>query len=162
MSYKWRIKWKDFNEQELIISEAQGKFLNEKLIQDEKERGDRFVINGIPYLYSSINNVEPTTQKEDSDIKSLMAGTGAELTSGPLIDNEGFVVTNWVKKLVSSKEYEGYYARHPSYYSLDRTDNGGIYIAFRRVEQINSERPSDVELCTEQEAERLWKYSTAV
>ena len=161
MAYKWRIKWKDYNEQELLITEAQGKYLNEQLVLDEAQRGDRFTLNNIPYLYSSINNVEPTTRKEDEDIKSLMAGTDAELTSGPIMDNEGFVVTNWCKKLVSSKEYEGYYARHHSYYTLDRTDTGGVWIAFRRVEQLNSERPSDVEICTEQEADRLWKYYNA-
>lgn len=156
--YYWRIKWKDYNEQELFISEAQGRYLNSQIILDSSVRGERFTLNGIPYRYDSIDNVEPTTKRVESDIKELLAGAGVPLESGPMLDPEGYVIANWYKRVIGSKEYEHYYAHHPSYYSLDRNETGNITIAFRRIEMMNGERPMDIELCTEQESDRLWKY----
>lgn len=156
--YYWRIKWKDYNEQELIITDNQGKYLNNQLILDPTTRGDRFTLNGVAYRYDSIDNVEPTTKRVESDIKQLLAGAGLNLESGPMLDLEGYVIANWYKRLISSKDYERYYARHPAYYTLDRGDSGNITIAFRRVEMMNSEHPTDIELCNEQESNRLWKY----
>lgn len=162
MSYYWRIKWKDYNEQELLVSEAQGKYLNEQLTTDPVIRGDRFTLNGIAYRYDAIDNVEPTTKRVEDKVKALYAGRAEELKTGPLIDTEGYVVTNWYKKVISSKEYEKYYANHPSYYTLDRADTGNVTIAFRRVEEINGDRPTDIDLCTEDEASRLWKYTDSM
>jgi len=158
----WRIKWKDFHKDDLLITESQGKFLNKQLVLDEATRGeDRFTLNEIAYRYDAIDVVEPTNKREEDDIKLLFGSEAEELKSGPLLDSEGYVIANWYKRDISSQEYEKYYAGHPSYYSLGRTDTGSITIAFRRVEEMNSIRPSHLELCTEEEANRMWKYSTA-
>jgi len=155
MSYYWRIKWRDYNEQELLISEKQAQIINQNLTLEN--RPERFVINKIPYRYDAIDVVEPTTKKVEEDVKQLYAGGAERLKTGPILDEEGFVIANWYKRQVSSKEFEKYYANHPSYYTLERLDSGNIVIAFRRAEEINATRPADLELCTEQEVERLWK-----
>jgi len=155
MNYYWRIKWKDYNEQELLISEKQAQVINQNLVLEN--RPERFVINKIPYRYDAIDVVEPTTKKVLDDVKALYAGTAEKLKTGPIIDEEGDVIANWYKKTISSKEYEKYYAGHPSYYTIGRNDSGNVIIAFRKAEEYNGNRAEDIEICTAEETERMWK-----
>ena len=158
MGYYWRIKWRDYNEQDILISEKQGRYINEQLILEP--RPDRFTINGIAYRYNAIDVVEPTTKKIASDIKMLYAGGAELLKSGPVINGEGDVVANWCKKIVSGKEYEKYYGAHPGYYTLSRDGTSSVTIAFRYAEELNRARPDGIELCSEAETERLWRVYT--
>src|SRR5690606_30282769 len=103
--------------------------------------------------------VERTTKRVEDDTKKLYAGEAMKLSKEPLIDDEGCVVTNWYKKLVTPKEYESYYAKSSSYYLLSR-DANEIWIGIRIVEMENGDRPDYLEICTKEEADRLWSFST--
>lgn len=153
MSYYWRIKWRDYNEQELLITDKQAQIINQNLVLEN--RPERFTLNSIPYRYDAIDVVEPTTKKVEEDT-SLLGSGDTKLESGPVVDQEGSVVTNWYKKQVTSKEYESYYGKHHGYYLLSR-DANEIWIAIRVPEEFNKEKNPELELCSQGEADRLWK-----
>lgn len=159
--YWWAIKWKSFAEADLLVSEKQAEYIDKKLDLPASERGEFFKINGEKYSYSDIRRVERTTKRIQSDTKALYSGLADSLNEGPIINEDGDVTTNWYKKLVTAKEYESYYAKAHSYYLISR-DGADCWVAIRLVEKVNGDRPDYLELCTKEEAERLWKISSTV
>lgn len=157
--YYWAIKWKSFTEADLLLSEKQAKFIDQKLDEPAENRGEFFKINGERYRYDDIRKVERTTRRIEDDTKKLYSGEAMKLSKEPLIDGEGCVVTNWYKMLVTPKEYESNYAKHSSYYLMDKSPDG-YWIGIRCIEYENGERSDYLELCTKEEADKLWKLSS--
>lgn len=154
--YYWAIRWKSFADPDLLVSEKQAQYIDSMLDKKEDERPQHFKINGERYSFSDIRRIEQTTKRvEDNTVKLLYSGEDKRNSRGPIIDGEGNVLTNWYKRLVSQKEYDSYYSKQSSYYTLTKEDNG-VYIGIRLPEMENGERSSDLELCTKAEAERLW------
>ena len=52
----------------------------------------------------------------------------------PRINDNGEVIVEYVKKLVSKQSFKSYYAAHPSYSFLAEMDNG-IVIGFTRAKK---------------------------
>jgi len=158
--YLWQIKWKDYNDPPLTVSEKQAKFIDAALEETEEKRGKYFKINGEKYSYSDVRQVVKTN-KPVNDTKMLYQGEADDLNESALINEEGDVVASWYKRMVTNREYESYYSRHHAYKLVSR-DNGELWVACRVVEKVNGIRPEHLEPCTESEARMLWKtYSQA-
>lgn len=100
---------------------------------------------------------ESNTKIPDDNIYLLADGKDGSAKPEAILNLQGEVVTNWYKKFVSAKQYHGYYAALPSYHVL-ASDANGATIAFRKIEYYNDVKDanSDIELCTPEEADRLW------
>ena len=153
----WSIRWKSYSVEELLVNNKQKEYIeNEWVKVSEHRKHQTFKLNGETYSYNSIDSITKTNKPILDNTKLLYASELAIHNKGAMIDAGGDTITNWYKKLISSKEYESYYGKHPAYYFLDK-DDSGIWVGFRYVEKENGERPDTIEQCNEQESERLWK-----
>lgn len=157
MANFWAIKWKSFSIADLLVNEKQKDYIEAEWIkQPEQRRSQQFTLDGETYSYNSIDSITRTSQSIDSAMKLLYASE-KPLGNSPIFNADGDVVTGWYKKLVTRREYENYYGKHPSYITLDK-DSSGVWVGFRIVERENHSRPENIELCTINESERLCKY----
>lgn len=161
MEYYWAIKWKSFTESDLLVNQRQAEYIDTKLDEPEGSRGKFFKVKGERYTYDDIRKIERTTIKINPDVKMLYDGEALKISNEPLYDAEGYVVTNWYKMLISPREYEQKYAKSSSYHIIDKTPDG-YWVGVRCVEYEDSRRSDYLEICTELEAERLWRISSPV
>lgn len=160
--YYWAVKWKSFDEDDLLVSVNQKDYIETEWGKDPKDRvSQTFKIKGEIYSYGSIERIVQTT-KRILDSQKLLYAAGEAMTrkKTPLINEDGDVVTAWYKRYISNKEYESYYAKNPTYKMVEKED-GGVWVGFRKVIHENEDISTDIEPCTEDEANRLWKYATA-
>lgn len=156
--YYWAIKWKSYNVEDLYINEKVKDFIESEWIKEpEKRQLQTFKLDGETYSYNSIDSITKTNKKITDFTKMLYADGAKALKREPLVNDEGDVVTAWYKKFVSTKEYEKTYAPSSLYYLLEKAD-GGVWVGIRIPIMTNGYRPDSVEPCTEQEAERLWRF----
>jgi hypothetical protein len=156
--YYWAIKWKNYSVGDLLVTPKAKEFIEAQWILEPDQRASKtFKYEGETYSYDSIDNITHTSKKINDFTKQLYSGQSLLQSRDPLVNEDGDVVTAWYKKLLTTKEYEGYYAKHPSYYTLDKGD-GGIWVGMRLAVLANGDRPDTVELCTEDESRKLWKF----
>jgi hypothetical protein len=159
--YYWAIKWKSFNEDELLVSEKQKEYIEAEWNKSKEARTSQtFKIKGETYSYDSIERIISTTKKI-LDSQKLLYAAGQDLTrkKQPLVNEDGDVVTSWYKRYVSDKEYNTKYNGHSSYKIIGKED-GGIWIGFRKIMYDMDDMADDIEPCTEEEANRLWRSLT--
>lgn len=159
--YYWAIKWKSFDEDDLLVSVKQKEYIESQWGKDPKDRDSQtFKIKGETYSYSSIERIVQTT-KRILDSQKLLYAAGQQIGKKvPIIDEEGCVVTAWYKRYISNKEYETKYAKS-SFYKTVSKEEGGIWMGFRKVMHENEDISDDIEPCTEEESNRLWKSKAA-
>lgn len=158
-NFYWAIKWKSYSIEDLLVNDKQKEYIeNEWIKNPEHRQSQTFKLNGETYSYNSIDSITKTSQRITDDTKLLYANEAGLHDRSPIINSDGDVVTNWYKKLVTKKEYENYYSKHPSYHLVSK-DAGDIWVGFRIAERENGYRPDNIEQCNESEAERLWFYS---
>lgn len=159
--YYWAIKWKQFNEDDLLVNEKQKEYIESEWNKSKEDRQSQtFKVKGEQYSYDSIERIVHTTKKI-LDSQKLLYAAGQQIGKKiPLINEDGDVVTAWYKRFVSNKEFENYYSKHHNYKAVDKED-GGVWVGFRKVLHENETISDDIELCTEEEADKLWKSVTA-
>jgi hypothetical protein len=159
MSFYWAIKWKSYSVEDLLVNGNQKEYIENEWIKDPDDRkSPTFKLNGELYSYSSIDSITRTSKPIVDETKLLYASEASARSKAPMMNADGDVITNWYKKLVSTKGYDSYYGKHPSYYFVGKEDSG-IWVGFRLAEKENGERADTVEQCTEGETEKLWmKY----
>lgn len=159
--YYWAIKWKQFNEEPLLVNEKAKAYIEAQWeLPKEKRESQTFKYKGEQYSYDSIDRIVTTTKKI-LDSQKLLYAAGQQIGKKvPIINEDGDVVTAWYKRYISNKEYESHYAKNPFYRVVEKED-GGLWIGFRKVLHENEDISTDIELCTEEEADKLWKYVTA-
>lgn len=158
--YYWAIKWKSYAVEDLYVNDAQKEAIEREWIKETKDRKHQtFTLNKETYSFSSIDSITKTNKRIESVTKLLYAAEAALNSNAPLIDDDGDVVTHWYKKLVSIREFENFYAKHHAYYLIDKAD-GGVWVGMRLVEKENGNRSDQVELCTREESDKLWKYQS--
>jgi hypothetical protein len=159
MRFYWAVKWKNFDVEDLLVSDGRKEIIErEWLKKPEYRQSQTFTLDGESYSFNSIDSITKTSKKIEDTTKLLYASEASFHSRAPMLNEAGEVVTNWYKKLVSSKEYYNFYGKHPSYRTLDK-DPSGIWVAFRLAERQNGDRPNTVELCNESEVERLWRVA---
>lgn len=151
MSFYWAVKFKSYEREDLLINEKVKEYIETEWIKGAQQT---FTFDKEIYSYNSIDSIVRTNKQIIDLTKLLYAAEATKNSKSPMFNSNGEIITNWYKKLVTRKEYENYYSKHPSYKTLDK-DANGIYIAFRLVEKENGSRPDSVEQCSEQEVERL-------
>ena len=72
----------------------------------------------------------------------------------PQLNAEGEVKNLWVKKLTSSREWDGHYAKNAAYKLLEKTKNG-VLVAFRHPLYNNQPLPHHLEACSDYEIKKL-------
>lgn len=153
----WTIKWKNYKEDPLEINEKQAEFLMAERAKSNRST-ETFTIHGEQYSFSSIDTIQKTTKKIESEVPLLYAEASRMLEkSRPVLNEDGEVVTNWYKTLVDKREYTKYYSAQPDYMLLQKTGGGNYWVAFRRPEMTNSIPADHLEICTKEEAELLWR-----
>lgn len=159
--FYWAIKWKSYSVEDLLVSEKQKNYIEDEWVKNPEQRQHQtFKLDGETYSYNSIDSITKTAKRIQDDTKLLYATEAALHSKKAMMNADGEAISNWYKKLVTRKEYDNYYGKHPSYLFVNK-DDGGIWVGFRYVEKENGERPDTMEQCNEQECERLWKkYQT--
>ncbi len=152
----WTIKWKNYKEEPLEITEKQAEYLMAERAKSNRAN-ETFTIHGEQYSFSSIDTIQKTTKKIESDTKLLYASAAQLLEKPkPIINEDGEVVTNWYKTLVDKREYAKYFSVQPDYMLLKKTDGGNYWMAFRKAEMTNLTVPDHLELCDKTECDQLW------
>ena len=161
--YYWEIRWKKYGEAYLYVTDKQKEYIEEQWVKPADQRNaQQFKINGEYYSYDSIEGIQRSTKKVESDLKQLYAGE-VQAKRIPLTTKEdGYdaVVTQWVKKYISQKEYEQHYSKHSHYRILTKED-AAVWIAIRVPVYEDGYLPDDCEPCDEVESERLWNHQKA-
>lgn len=156
--FYWAIKWKKYGEGDLYVTDKQKEFIESEWIKEPDQRqSQQFKIKGEYYRYDSIDSIQRSTKKVESDLKQLYAGEAPKVHRVPLTaEEDGYevVVTQWVKKYVSLKEYETYVKN--GYKTLEKEDSG-VWIAVRVAVYEDGYIPDGCETCNEEESNRLWK-----
>lgn len=153
----WAVKWKSYSVAELLVNEKQKEYIESEWTKEpENRRSQQFTLAGETYSYNSIDSITRTSSKIDNALKLLYSNEAESKNKSVIFNSDGEAVTSWYKKSVTRKEYDNYYGKHPSYYTLSK-DNTDIWVAFRIVKKSNGDRPDNVEPCTEGESERLWQ-----
>ena len=158
--YYWEIRWKKYGEAYLYVNDKQKEYIEAEWIKPPEQRSSQqFKINGEYYSYDSIDGIQRSTKKIESDLKQLYAGEAPKVKRSPLTTTEdGYdvIVTQWVKKYISQKEYEQHYSKH-SHYRILAKEDAAVWIAIRVPVYEDGYLPDDTELCDEAESDRLWK-----
>lgn len=158
--YYWAIKWKKYGEGDLYVSDKQKEYIESEWIKEPDDRtSQQFKIKGEYYSFSAIESIQRSTKRVETDLKQLYAGDAPKVSRSPLTameDDLEVVVTQWVKKYVSQRDYETNYAKNSSYKTLEK-DDGGVWMAVRVAVYNDSHIPDECEPCTEAESDRLWK-----
>lgn len=158
--YYWEIRWKKYGEAYLYVTDKQKEFIEEEWIKTPDQRkNQQFKINGEYYSYDSIEGIQRSTKKIESNLKQLYAGDAPKVRRAPLTtveDGYDVIVTQWVKKYISQKEYEQHYSKHSHYRILSKEDSS-VWIAIRVPVYEDGYLPDDCEPCDEAESDRLWK-----
>ena len=162
--YYWEIKWKKYGEAYLYVTDKQKEYIEAEWIKPADQRDQQqFKLRGEWYSFDSIEGIQRSTKKIETELKTLYAGDAPKVTRAPLTEIDGeyeVVVTQWVKKYVSVREYENHYSKHTHYRVLEK-DDGGVWLGIRVPVYADSYLPDDTELCTEYESDRLWKSQKA-
>jgi len=158
--YYWEIRWKKYGEAYLYVTDKQKEYIEEEWIKSpDARKNQQFKINGEYYSYDSIDGIQRSTKKIESNLKQLYAGEAPTVKRNPLTtieDGYEVVVTQWVKKYISQKEYEQSYSKNSSYKILSKED-AGVWVAVRVACYEDGYVPEECELCDEAESDRLWK-----
>jgi len=153
----WSINWKSYSTDSLLVNEKQKEYIESEWTKEpENRRSQQFTLAGETYSYNSIDSITRTSSKIDSAIKLLYSEEAKSKSKSAVYNQDREAVTSWYKKLITRKEYDNYYGKHPSYFTLS-IDNSDIWVAFRLVTKSNGDRPDNIEPCTEGESERLWQ-----
>jgi hypothetical protein len=118
--YYWRVKLYDGDDL-LVSPEVAEQF--KRHIKEKKEHVD---YRGALIAVKNISMIEETSDPLPSQTKKLKSG----LATGPILNEKGEVRWHWAKKRVNNREWNSYYAQHPSYRLLRRTESGAE-IAFK-------------------------------
>lgn len=157
--YYWEIRWKKYGEAYLYVTDKQKEYIETEWVKPSDQRSaQQFKINGEYYSYDSIEGIQRSTKKVESDLKQLYAGE-VPVKRLPLTTKEdGYdvIVTQWVKRYVSQREYEQTYSKNNSYKMLSKED-AGVWLAIRVACYEDGYIPDGCEPCDEAESDRLWK-----
>lgn len=158
--YYWEIRWKKYGEAYLYVTDKQKEYIEAEWIKPSDQRqNQQFKINGEYYSYDSIDGIQRSTKRIEQDIKQLYAGESPKVGHIPLtIKEDGYdvVVTQWVKKYISLKEYDQTYSKN-SFYKVLNKEDAAVWVACRVACYEDGYIPDDCEPCDEAESERLWK-----
>lgn len=158
--YYWEIKWKKYGEAYLYVTDKQKEFIESEWIKAPDQRNNQqFKINGEYYSFDSIDGIQRSIKKVGSDLLQLYAGEAPNVKRAPLTameDGYEVVVTQWVKKYVSQKEYDQTYSKNSHYKVLSKED-AAVWLACRVACYEDGYIPDDCEPCDEAESDRLWK-----
>jgi hypothetical protein len=153
----WSINWKSYSTDSLLVNEKQKEYIESEWTKEpENRRSQQFTLAGETYSYNSIDSITRTSSKIDSAIKLLYSEEAKSKSKSAVYNQDREAVTSWYKKSITRKEYDNYYGKHPSYFTLSM-DSSYIWVAFRLVKKSNGDRPDNIEPCTEGESERLWQ-----
>lgn len=156
MANFWEIK--RYGDDSILVSEkvaagvAQAKATGKESVIIKKDGKDMLID------CKAISAVEESkTRIPDENPYLLGDGKDGSEKPTPILNMEGAVVTNWYKKPVNIKQWEGYYSKMGSYYMLS-SQGGTIWLAWRKPEMYNDMSPlgDGVEKCTDEESNRLW------
>ena len=157
--YYWEIRWKKYGEAYLYVTDKQKEFIEEEWIKSpDARKNQQFKINGEYYSYDSIDGIQRSTKRIESDVKQLYAGEiqPKRIPLTEMEDGYEVVVTQWVKKYISQKEYDQTYSKNTFYKVLEKED-AAVWVACRVACYEDGYIPDDCEPCDEAESDRLWK-----
>lgn len=154
----WEVK--RIKEEPILVSPKQAQGVT-SAIRDGKDfvvLGDKMMVN--TKTIASVEETNQTIPQSTYLLAENKADEGEKPT--PVLNLEGAVVTNWWKRPVSMKEWLAYYSKLSSYL-LVSSDGTGAMIAWRRPELYNDNRREvyGAEICTKEEAERLWRAESS-
>lgn len=156
--YYWAIKWKKYGEADLYVTDKQKEYIEAEWVKEPEQRqSQQFKIKGEYYRYDSIDSIQRSTKRVEENVKMLYADN-TPVKRAPLTakeDDYEVVVTQWIKKYISPREWENDYSKRG--YKLLSKDDAGVWIAMRIAVYEDGYLPENTEVCDEAESDRLWK-----
>jgi len=156
--FYWAIKWRKYGEGDLYVNDKQKEYIEAEWIKDPEDRkSQQFKIKDESYRYDSIDGIQRSTKRIEPDTKALYAGEAPKAKRIPLTtvqDGYDVIVTQWIKRYVSLKEYEHYLKIG---YKMLAKEDSGVWVATRVAVYEDGFVPGDTELCDEAESDRMWK-----